>query len=608
MKISFKKSYQSAALALTLVMLPLALVRCGDTFMKQKVTNDAKGTFQLAATADAAGNYTGAIDPNSTATQVLRAGAGDLAGSAISLPPGALGINLNITIGSGETLASSDTSQQLGLGSNSTTAAGPAVSFVPSQNVQATNPFTLSIPVSSTSLALADSNSTNDNLIVMYKWMKVDNGVPSYSIGIITRDQLTIGSKAVQFQTDKFGTFQLAVSQTKITQPINIPTAEPPVLKADASNPLVGVWSQCYANSNQGGYKGQNTSTANNGPLPSPMPIPDAPPNQLVVNPIAQSSAYSTTFSASGSIYASIEAPQDKTNTSYTLSISKNGSAIVGSAQILLGSGGYPQAVSSHSYSYATAVTYSAGDTISLKLSPNCSFGASGGSYSPFGAKDVYYQPSQSMISAAQYIFCNDRVYSDWINYVSNYPGIKQTALDFNANLQKMANGSSSGSSGNNSSNGGGDKNHLGVPSDAVTSSKEFVKFSANTFIHSRSLFPTSDCTGGMISRSEETGSYKLGAVGADTTYPISITFATNMGAIMAPPAVDFANSHSIGAGCGISDWVANVSRDLSRTICASKDDSKSGPSKVKIQNDRIYFDDGGSGTVNTSQFMIRSQ
>ena len=67
--------------------------------MKSSVKNEVQGSFELAATADAAGNFTSAIDPNSTSTQVLRASSGDLFGSAIALPPGSLSINLNITIG-----------------------------------------------------------------------------------------------------------------------------------------------------------------------------------------------------------------------------------------------------------------------------------------------------------------------------------------------------------------------------------------------------------------------------------------------------------------------------------------------------------------------------
>jgi hypothetical protein len=251
---------------------------CSDSFMKSRVADKTSISAELAATADAAGNYSAAMDPSSTSTQLMRASSGAVAGSAIAMPAGALSVPVTVTIGQGETLASSDVTQQLGMTDNSASAAGPAVSFMPSSNVQATSAFTLSIPVtSSSSLAAVDTGSLSKDLtVVMYKWMKVDGATVSYEVGILPPKELTIGSKTVQFQTKMFGTFQLAQLAQPITERIKKPTIEPPVLKADAGNPLVGVWSMCRedkpyygsssSSSTSGGSNSSGSTTLNIGP------------------------------------------------------------------------------------------------------------------------------------------------------------------------------------------------------------------------------------------------------------------------------------------------------------------------------------------------------
>jgi hypothetical protein len=248
----------------------LMTTSCSDSFMKSKVTDKTSISAELAATADAAGNYSAAMDPNSATTQLMRASSGAVAGSAIAMPAGALSVPVTVTIGQGETLASSDVTQQLGMSDNSASSAGPAVSFMPSSNVQASSAFTLSIPVSSSSsLAAVDIGSLNKELtVVMYKWMKVDGSTVSYEIGVLPPKELTIGSKTVQFQTTKFGTFQLAQLAQPITERIKKPTLEPPVMKADASNPLVGVWSSCKEETmgpNNGSSGGGSSSSSGSG-------------------------------------------------------------------------------------------------------------------------------------------------------------------------------------------------------------------------------------------------------------------------------------------------------------------------------------------------------
>lgn len=228
-----------------LIMAGVMLVTgCSDKFMKSSPRSKTTALATLAAEVDAAGNVTASFDPKSTSVQVLKLSTGTLAGSAIAIPPGSLALPVSITVGEGETLASSTFSQDLGLSNNTITAAGPSVSFIPSQEVEAISPFTLSIPFSSTSLFLLDSN---ENLVVMYRSMKIEDGKTSFVMGVIPGDEVTVSNNKVSFQTTKFGVFQLGKSEKKITEAVSKPTIEAPALKGDVSNPLVGTWGMCRA-------------------------------------------------------------------------------------------------------------------------------------------------------------------------------------------------------------------------------------------------------------------------------------------------------------------------------------------------------------------------
>jgi hypothetical protein len=186
---------------------------CNDNFSKSSVRDRSSKIASVATVVDAEGNVSSALDSTSTVTQTMRASTGAAAGSALSMPPGALAFPVSVTIGEGASLTSSSTSAQMGLSGNAVTAAGPSISFMPSAAIEASSPFTLSIPVSlSTGLSLDASILDNENLIVIYKWTTVEDGVSSYSVGILPRSELLIASNAVQFQTTKFGTFRYALA------------------------------------------------------------------------------------------------------------------------------------------------------------------------------------------------------------------------------------------------------------------------------------------------------------------------------------------------------------------------------------------------------------
>lgn len=232
-------------MVLVILLGIFSLSGCQDSFMKQTTADKTSAIASLTSEVDAAGNVTATFDPNSGQTQVLKLASGAFAGSAVAIPPGSLAIPVSITVGEGETLASSSFTQQIGLTDNSVTAAGPSVSFIPSTNVQASSPLTLSLPFSVASLALTAIDT--ENVIVMFRAIKVNGDQTSYEMGVIPRSEMTISSDKVSFQTKQFGVFQLAKTAKKITQRMVQATIEAPVLKKEAGNPVLGAWESCRA-------------------------------------------------------------------------------------------------------------------------------------------------------------------------------------------------------------------------------------------------------------------------------------------------------------------------------------------------------------------------
>ena len=243
---------RSRTFQILLALASLALVACNDKFMAQSARSKTSALAAISTTVDAAGNISGTIDPNAAATQLLKFNSGELAGSAVAIPPGALSIPIAITVGSGESLTSSQFLQDVGINNNSISAAGPSVAFTPSQAVQANNPLTLSIPFTIGSpLSLTNAN---DNIVVLYRWTQVVNGESSHSMGIIPAKDVVIAKDKVSFQTTNFGVFQLGRAETKIIERVNVQSAQPPAPKKDLSNPLVGTWGACESGVNRNNY------------------------------------------------------------------------------------------------------------------------------------------------------------------------------------------------------------------------------------------------------------------------------------------------------------------------------------------------------------------
>jgi hypothetical protein len=210
--------------------LALVFTSCEDSFMKQATANKMGAVANLQTTIDSDGNFVAQIDPTKSETQLMRITEGAIAGAAVAIPPSALSIPVSIMVGEGVALTTNSFSKDLGLTGNTITAGGPSVSFTASQDVVASNPLTLSIPFGALAFALADVDT--ENLVVIYRWMTLKDGQPSYEVGVIPGDKVTRGQNKVSFQTTKFGTFQVGISETKISRPLLAATEEPPALKS----------------------------------------------------------------------------------------------------------------------------------------------------------------------------------------------------------------------------------------------------------------------------------------------------------------------------------------------------------------------------------------
>ena len=132
----------------------------------------------------------------------------------------------------------------------------------------------------------------------------------------------------------------------------------------------------------------------------------------------------------------------------------------------------------------------------------------------------------------------------------------------------------------------------LGLPKNSVYSRSEMLKASSSTFIYSSSVWDGQNCSGRMISRTEEGGTYTLGAKGTNSTYPITINRTTAKAAIFPADAVSYANSNPDTSGCGMTGWLSAMPQDIfTSSKCAPTHEL---PKQVRIESNSILFEDEG--------------
>ena len=273
---------------------------CEDKFLKQATADKTAAISTLQTTLDDSGNHVASFDPTKSETQLMRITSGAIAGAAVAIPPAALAIPVDVTVGEGVSLASTSFSNTLGLTDNKIAAGGPSVSFTASQDVVASNPMTLSIPFGSLSFALAEIDT--ENLVVMYRWTTVENGEAKFEAGVLPGDSVTRGRNKVSFQTTRFGTFQVGLAERKITANLTAKSDEPPALKS-CERYAAAVFPNCTKDGQVGcvttdGFKAADMSLAKSEFILSGQKIADVTGN--VTLPAAGKVLASVTYGAAG--------------------------------------------------------------------------------------------------------------------------------------------------------------------------------------------------------------------------------------------------------------------------------------------------------------------
>ncbi|MBI2601716.1 MAG: hypothetical protein HYW48_01555 [Deltaproteobacteria bacterium] len=215
--------------------------------------DDSSSSSELAkgnvpTTEGTSGEIKSSFSANATETQeveITKAGSA-LKGTSLSIAPGSLSISSEITIEEGGDIADSTALSDLQLGSGAETVAkvGPSVVLSSSAKIDATLPFTLAIPVTSTGLALADTFaatcSLGKYLVVFFRVTKVAEGDGLF-IGVIPKTELTEIDGKVSFKTQFFGAYQAACISVEVTEKKDVTTAVP-IVKKGKTTELTGTW------------------------------------------------------------------------------------------------------------------------------------------------------------------------------------------------------------------------------------------------------------------------------------------------------------------------------------------------------------------------------
>lgn len=158
-----------------------------------------------------------------------------IAGTSLSVPAGTFAVDTEVFFEEGEAVGGEGLVAELGLGTDVELAqAGPAVVVSASQSVDATQPFTLAIPVGD-----ATQLTQTRQLVIAYRLRKAFEGDQVFA-GIIT--DVNLEGSVAKFQTRFFGAYQAVYSNVQIQAPVEKISDSPIVSKATTLLPYVGRW------------------------------------------------------------------------------------------------------------------------------------------------------------------------------------------------------------------------------------------------------------------------------------------------------------------------------------------------------------------------------
>jgi len=201
------------------------------------------------------GTFSGFFNSGSGLPQLLSATSGSASGSSVLIPPGALNIDLTVTVAATTSLANAAQAGDLGIAAV-LASAGPAVFFQPSATVELGVPMQLSLPIL-LSAALADDYA---NYGVVYKSLGLKDGVETTYSGFIPRSEMVIQNGLAKVSVSRFGAYQVVKTSEPVTTRIEQPStfAIGTVPGAD----LVGTWTgPCESRSRSASGGGTNPQT-----------------------------------------------------------------------------------------------------------------------------------------------------------------------------------------------------------------------------------------------------------------------------------------------------------------------------------------------------------
>jgi len=159
---------------------------------------------------DENGTALGKFSKDSDVAQVLAVTTGDIAGTELSIPAGALNIDVDITISpSSDSPASADSAASAGLDGDLSDI-GPAISVTASETPELSEPFSLKIPIGISSALVAA-----DKFPVIFV-AAIDGD--DVTIKILPSSAVTVEDGFATFSTKLFGTFQFAYSSVELTE------------------------------------------------------------------------------------------------------------------------------------------------------------------------------------------------------------------------------------------------------------------------------------------------------------------------------------------------------------------------------------------------------
>lgn len=211
--------------------------------------------ISIGATELDSGTFSGFFNSGSGLPQLLSATSGSASGSSVLIPPGALNIDLTVTVAATTSLANAAQAGDLGIAAL-LASAGPAVFFQPSATVELGVPMQLSLPIL-LSAALLDDYA---NYGVVYKSLGLKDGVETTYSGFIPRSEMVIQNGLAKVSVSRFGAYQVVKTSEPVTTRIEQPStfAIGTVPGAD----LVGTWTgPCESRSRSGSGGGTNPPT-----------------------------------------------------------------------------------------------------------------------------------------------------------------------------------------------------------------------------------------------------------------------------------------------------------------------------------------------------------